>query len=144
MITDVTSSIPITGQQSDLLRQLPSLKTDNIVRINFEERQDIARSENSSEPRSATNDKALQSPDKVDESINELNNSAQVVSRNLEFRIDQESGRTIITVRDSSSKEIIRQIPSEKLLEISERLKDLQTSNNTSGTNSGILFTSQT
>jgi flagellar protein FlaG len=42
--------------------------------------------------------------------------------RNLEFRVDDASGRTVISVRDAHTGELIRQIPNEEALAISQRL----------------------
>lgn len=43
--------------------------------------------------------------------------------RNLQFRIDDESGRVVVSVRDSDSGELIRQIPSEAALRIARALE---------------------
>jgi flagellar protein FlaG len=42
--------------------------------------------------------------------------------RDLEFRVDQATGRTVITVRDSSTGEVIRQIPDAEALRIAQAL----------------------
>ena len=42
--------------------------------------------------------------------------------RNLEFRVDDSTGHTVITVRDSSTGEVIRQIPNKEALAIAQRL----------------------
>ncbi|PCJ50661.1 MAG: hypothetical protein COA74_02485 [Gammaproteobacteria bacterium] len=151
MTTDIVSTISTTGQQAAQLRQLPSVKTnhseekaDNIIRINFQQRQGVAKTDQPSAEPTLAKASSLQSQERVEQTLDELNNSNQVVTRNLEFRIDQNSGRTVITVRDSQSKEVIRQIPSEKLLKISERLKELQNSGDGNSATTGILFTSQT
>ena len=51
--------------------------------------------------------------------INEL---FQAESRSLQFAVDDESGRSVITVVDTKTGEQIKQIPAEELLEISRRL----------------------
>ena len=67
-----------------------------------------------------------------------------MISRNLEFYIDDASGKTVITVRDTATKEVIRQIPSEDMLAISARLNKLNDSFTVGNTPAGILFSSQT
>jgi flagellar protein FlaG len=47
--------------------------------------------------------------------LNELSGSTR---RNLQFRVDESSGRTIITVINATTKEVVRQIPSEEVLAI--------------------------
>ncbi len=42
--------------------------------------------------------------------------------RNLEFSVDDSTGQTVITVRDSSTGEVIRQIPNAEALSIAQRL----------------------
>ena len=42
--------------------------------------------------------------------------------RDLQFSVDQETGRTVVTVRDSSTGEIIRQIPDVEALRIAQSL----------------------
>ena len=42
--------------------------------------------------------------------------------RDLQFGVDQETGRTVVTVRDSSTGEIIRQIPDVEALRIAQSL----------------------
>jgi flagellar protein FlaG len=57
---------------------------------------------------------------KAVERLNELSSGSR---RNLRFRVDESSGRTIITVINAVTKEIIRQIPSEELLAIAATLE---------------------
>jgi flagellar protein FlaG len=52
----------------------------------------------------------------VERSRAALERFARQVRRELEFRIDEESGRTIITVRNKETGEIVRQIPAEEVL----------------------------
>jgi len=42
--------------------------------------------------------------------------------RDLQFSVDQETGRTVVTVRDSSTGEVIRQIPDAEALRIAQSL----------------------
>jgi len=41
----------------------------------------------------------------------------------LSFQVDDESGRTVILVRDSVTAEVIKQIPSEDMLRVAQRLE---------------------
>jgi flagellar protein FlaG len=54
--------------------------------------------------------------------LNELMTSAQ---RSLRFQVDEGSGRTIITVINEKTKEIVRQIPPEEVLAVSRTLEEL-------------------
>jgi flagellar protein FlaG len=54
--------------------------------------------------------------------VNTLNRSLVAVQRNLSFRVDEASGRTVITVVDAATREVVRQIPSEEVLALSRSL----------------------
>lgn len=45
------------------------------------------------------------------------------MGRALEFRVDDRTGTTIVTVRDKTSGDVIRQIPSEEALRLAENLE---------------------
>ncbi|QGX38288.1 flagellar protein FlaG [Permianibacter aggregans] len=59
------------------------------------------------------------------ETINALNDNAFVIKRSLQFNVDEQTGTTIITVRNSQTDEVIRQIPSEALLKLAQRIEAL-------------------
>lgn len=42
---------------------------------------------------------------------------------NLSFKVDDSSGRTVIEVRDSKTSEVLKQIPSEDMLRVAQRLE---------------------
>lgn len=46
------------------------------------------------------------------------------VNRMLEFRIDAETGVTVITVRETATGEVIRQIPGEEVLRLARHLQE--------------------
>lgn len=46
------------------------------------------------------------------------------VGRAIEFKVDDESGRTVISVRDAETGELIRQIPNEEVLRLAEMAED--------------------
>lgn len=46
----------------------------------------------------------------------QLDSYMKSMNRSLEFRVDEDSGRTVVSVRDSQTGELIRQIPSEEVL----------------------------
>lgn len=60
------------------------------------------------------------------ESAVELTNKAMEVSNfGLQFRIHEHSGRVQVKVVDSATKEVIREIPPEQMLEISAQIADM-------------------
>lgn len=63
-------------------------------------------------------------PQQLENAVHEIEQSVQTVARSLQFSVDKESGRTIITVIDRETDEVIRQIPPKEVLAIAERLAD--------------------
>jgi flagellar protein FlaG len=58
----------------------------------------------------------------VKQAARQLETFMQSMNRYLEFRVDQDSGRTIVTVKDKSTGEVVRQIPSEEVLRLAHNL----------------------
>ena len=59
----------------------------------------------------------------ISEAVNKLNDHAQSISRNLKFTVDEELNRTIVTVYDAETDEVIRQIPPEETLALARFLE---------------------
>lgn len=74
--------------------------------------------------------------EKVSEAVGKLNEYVQAIRRELKFSIDEKSGRTVITVLDSQTKEIIRQIPPEEVVSLSRNLGKKE--------NDGVIISAQT
>ena len=62
----------------------------------------------------------------IEVAVKEVESFLQVQNRNLSFSIDDNTDRSVVTVKDSSSGDVIRQIPSEEVLQLAERIKSLQ------------------
>lgn len=133
--------------RANVTKSNPSSRTntDNIVRVNFANRQAVANGNQAGE---LSQKQKLSDEQKaaLTDSVQTLSRSVQTIARSLEFRVDDNSGKTVITVRDSDSKEVIRQIPSEQVLKLSARLQDMQEMKNADpkAAIAGILFTSKT
>lgn len=59
----------------------------------------------------------------VERAVQHLNELMSDSQRSLRFQVDELSGRTVITVLDSETKEVVRQIPSPEWLEVVRRLE---------------------
>ena len=68
----------------------------------------------------------VQPPRQLDELISEVRHMVEPVAQNLVFSLDQATKRTVVRVVDTTTGEVIRQIPSEELLEIGRTLDKLQ------------------
>ena len=61
----------------------------------------------------------------VEEAVERVKDSVKLRQNSLEFQVDDLPDKTVVvTVRDKDTKEVVRQIPSEEMLRISEALKD--------------------
>lgn len=64
--------------------------------------------------------------EQVQEVARQLQRVAEPVAQNLQFTVDGETGKTVIRVVDSATKEVIRQIPNEEVLAIARAMDRLQ------------------
>ena len=63
--------------------------------------------------------------EQVAEAVGRIEEFVQSVQRNLEFSVDDDTGDSVVTVRDRVTDEVIRQIPSEDMLDIAKRLDEI-------------------
>ena len=78
-----------------------------------------------SQPAVATPSPQLSS-EQVQQAMEKIRFAIAPVAQGLQFSMDETSGRTVVTVVDSTTKEVIRQIPSEEVLQMSHELDRLQ------------------
>ena len=76
----------------------------------------------------------------LDVAVSQLSEFVQNNSRNLNFSVDEGSNKQVVRITDNESGEVIRQIPTEEVLKLSERLQDLQTE---VGNAVGFLFSKE-
>ncbi|GIZ12189.1 hypothetical protein NCCP436_16050 [Pseudomonas sp. NCCP-436] len=69
----------------------------------------------------------------IREAVENIQEFVQSVRRDLNFSLDDSSGKVIVKVTDTHSGDVIRQIPSEEALELAERLSEARS----------LLFTAQ-
>ncbi len=60
----------------------------------------------------------------LSQAVKQLNDFVQDIQRDLEFSVDDDTGKTVIRVYDSKTEELIRQIPNEEVLELAKNLKE--------------------
>ena len=61
---------------------------------------------------------------RLGEVAKDLNDHVQFVNRELQFSVDDDSGRMVIKVLDSTTQEVIRQIPGEEALKFARMLNE--------------------
>jgi len=66
---------------------------------------------------------AAKEQEPLDEVVSDLNNLVRDLQRELQFSVDEDSGSTVIKVVDRETDEVVRQIPSEELMNLRKRLE---------------------
>ena len=64
------------------------------------------------------------SQEALESAVVDLNNHMQQVQRDLLFSVDESSGRTVVQVVNSMTEEVVRQMPTEEALRISQSIKE--------------------
>lgn len=72
-------------------------------------------------PKEAEGDKA----ERLQQAVSEMNSFVQNLQRDLQFKLDTDLDKTVISIVDSTTKEVIRTIPSEQVLDRLRGLKAL-------------------
>lgn len=119
MTTDVTSITGTTRAQSN--SNFNNRATTNVVPIN-----------NDVSTRRAQENKQAEVAE-IKKAASQVNDFVKQIDRNLEFSVDESSGRVIITVREPETGKIIRQIPPEELLVIAKLVSENFANNVPSG-----------
>lgn len=126
MVTNYTSTVP---------SQSPSSPAKNATSETVAIKQDGNQPVKMETPRQsdATENVTENIEKRLDDVVERLNDFVQQTQRDLNFRVDKDSGVTVVTVIDSLTDEVIRQIPSKEALERLQNLEDIQ----------GLLFRDQ-
>lgn len=61
----------------------------------------------------------------IEKAVKDVQDFVTGMNQNIQFSIDKESGKTIIKVIDRQTEQILRQIPSEEMLQIAKALGKL-------------------
>lgn len=59
----------------------------------------------------------------IEQAVRQMNVYTQNLQRALQFRVDKDSGQTVVRVLDAKTDEVIRQIPTEEVLVIASRMR---------------------
>jgi flagellar protein FlaG len=65
-------------------------------------------------------------PREVIEAVSRIQDYVQTLRRDLQFRVDENLNRVVVTVVDSDSGEVIRQIPGEEVIAVARSLEQMQ------------------
>ena len=100
---------------------------------------DVRASENSLKGNASQADKNTGevSPE-LNQAVSELSDYAAQSNLKLAFSIDEQTDKSVVTVKDQESGDVIRQIPSQELLDIAAQMKQITSDN---GSAVGLLVT---
>lgn len=88
-----------------------------------QKRQDVAAGGKALPPEEPVNTTEV-TAEQAQKVVEQLNNHAQAINRDLQFSVDDASGRTVIRVVNSETSELVRQIPSEEVLRLSQTIRE--------------------
>ena len=80
----------------------------------------------STQTTSATDSTTKPKPEELDQAVKAVNEFVKPFNNALNFSVDQESKTTVVKVIDQSTKEVIRQIPSEEMLALAKALDTMK------------------
>jgi len=92
--------------------------------IPVQQRGTVAEIRATQEPMSLQAREAAEEKPSLDDVVSDLNTLVRELHRELHFSVDQESGSTVIKVIDRETDEVVRQIPSEELVRLRQRLEE--------------------
>jgi flagellar protein FlaG len=76
----------------------------------------------------------------LEQALGDIGEYLQNRNTQLAFSVDEATDRSVVTVKDATSGDVIRQIPSEEVLKFAERINELQSE---FGSSAGILLRGQ-
>ena len=69
---------------------------------------------------------AVPSIEQVQKAIKTVQDMVQSQASNLQFSLDRETGKAVVTVVDTNTNEVIRQIPSKEMIAIAHAIDQMQ------------------
>lgn len=67
-----------------------------------------------------------QRPELMQQAVEQIQRVVALVAQNLRFSVDKGTGKTVVTVVDSQTNEVIRQIPAEEVMSIARALDQMR------------------
>jgi flagellar protein FlaG len=119
---DLASLSNVTVEKSNSSNRIE--KTTQVRQV-----EEVNRNLQTSALRSASENRATltrEVKDRIDDVLAYLNNEMRMRSRRIQFTIDRESSSAVITVVRADTGAVIRQIPSQQILDLSNNLDQLK------------------
>ena len=142
MANPITTTTPLpasTGQGGRVGSQASSSQP---VAVD-DQRQTVAATGTSAPQQPSSAQQVEQSAQDLAQATQDISQYIQTVSRSLQISVDEDLGSTVITVLNADTEEIVRQIPSEEVLQIARFLAEQQASADSDAAVAGLLFNDQ-
>lgn len=118
----------------------PASRTENITPSQSDKkRQGFAGNGNFMPMNLSSNGVAESNSTELDQAIENVAGYVQNIARDINFSVDVDTNKPVVTVTDQLSGEVIRKIPNEEMIEISKNLEDAQR-RSTDKVHKGLLF----
>lgn len=119
-ISSINSYTPPESNSRSLVAEAPTAearqaRTSDITSTQAKDMLQVSNTE-----KAETNRQAL------DEAVKAVNDFLKPINNSLQFNIDDETGKTIVKVVDSTTNELIRQFPSEEMLSIAKAIDQMK------------------
>lgn len=136
MVKPISLENPLTNQFSELASNGFKANKDNEAKKSVAgSTQQVEKSElvNSSDNTALKNAQDVQaqknekeSAKEIEQAFAEISEFMNLYNRNVNFSMDEKSDKTVIKVFDSDSKELIKQFPSEDLVKLAQKIRELR------------------
>jgi flagellar protein FlaG len=101
---------------------LEGARSEQVATVNPSPPSVVAASEHSTAKQDSAPKPTPPSVSEIDAAAKQIESYLKSVGRQLEFRVDNSTGRTVTTVKDLNTGEVIRQMPSEETLRLARFL----------------------
>jgi len=118
---NMTNITPVDSkpQGGGVLQEGQKAKVDGVIA-----KVETAKQKEAVEEKSTVAEKPVSTED-LNAAVEKINKQLQVDQRGLAFSVDEASGRDVVSILDTKSKEVIKQYPTEEVLKLAADLGEL-------------------
>jgi flagellar protein FlaG len=125
-LMSLTPISPATAAMPGVVTPPTPVQADNSVQVT-----PVENSQKNSQTGSATADNAGQQPNTdstlpMDRALKKINDEMQAWSTQVQFSIDPDTHRVVVSIKDSKTGDVIETIPSETVLHIAKMITKMQ------------------
>lgn len=116
-------------RQSAEIFSTPSSSPSSAGKVDAPETLSLEKVEGFSQPQEkgvveSTKENSKKNEEKVREAVDKINKAAVIFDRSLRFQVHEATHRTMVSVIDTLSDKVIRQIPTEEVLDLVAKMND--------------------